>query len=140
MLVCVWHSHGLAGNMTLSKQSDKGKASTSSKSKVKDKATEPQNPTNSCDDNIFYVSNMKEYYLKFQGRSLTPKKRFDLVRLGDDFPNINKQFDESHWHTFTDALPGFFHNLVMEFYTSYQERQDSMKHKREVMSFLVFHR
>ncbi|MCD7466162.1 hypothetical protein HAX54_002591, partial [Datura stramonium] len=104
--------------MTSSRKQDKGKAHSSSKNKGKGKAKATPAPTNSRDAIILCVPNMKEYYLTYKKRPLTPKKRFDLAGLGVDFPNINLQLngkvdDYAKEYPFTELLPIFILTLYI---------------------------
>ncbi|MCD7469847.1 hypothetical protein HAX54_009157, partial [Datura stramonium] len=121
--------------VTSSRQQGKEKAPSTSKSKGKGKAKATPTSTNTRDAIILCVPGMKEHHLSCVDKPMTRKKCFNLERLRDDFPNINAQFNKRHWHMFTEPLPNYFPKLVPEFYTSYQTRQDAMKHKGKVDDF-----
>ncbi|MCD9638709.1 hypothetical protein HAX54_022846, partial [Datura stramonium] len=83
----------------------------------------------------FGVLHIKEHYTIHEGRSITTEKRFDLVGLRNDFPNITSKFADRKWHIFAEPLPKYYTSLVPMFYTSYQARKEAMKHKWKVDEF-----
>ncbi|MCE3214915.1 hypothetical protein HAX54_000259 [Datura stramonium] len=52
-----------------------------------------------------------------------------------DFPNITIQFTNRQWYVFANPLPDFYNSLVLEFYASYQARQESIHHRDKFDEF-----
>ncbi|MCE0481686.1 hypothetical protein HAX54_039626 [Datura stramonium] len=117
------------------RSNSKGKAPASSTTKGKGKAKAFTTPTNSRDVVMFCVPNMKGHYAICKGRSVTVEKRFDLVGLRGDLPNITAPFTNRQWNTFANPLPDYHPSLVLEFYASYQARKDNMNHRGKVDDF-----
>ncbi|MCE3052415.1 hypothetical protein HAX54_052564, partial [Datura stramonium] len=77
------------------KNAHKASSSTKRKNKGKGKSKDTPFPANTEESLCFRVEGMKPYSIKYQdGRSFTLEKSFNLVALGNEFPNINWQFAE----------------------------------------------
>lgn len=55
--------------------------------------------------------------------------------MGNEFPNIVHQFNIRDWLPFADVPEGYFKEFIIEFYASYQARQDAMNHKSPINKF-----
>ncbi|MCE3215928.1 hypothetical protein HAX54_004123 [Datura stramonium] len=75
------------------KNARKASSSTKSKSKGKGKSKDTPIPANTKESLCLCVEGMKPYFIKYRyGRSFTPEKSSNLAGLGNEFPNINRQF------------------------------------------------
>ncbi|MCE3216541.1 hypothetical protein HAX54_006841 [Datura stramonium] len=79
---------------------------------------------------------MEEYYISFKEKHIIhAEAQFDAKYFKTACPNISYKIGMRDWGPFTIPVDPYFPELVWEFYASYRERQQLLKHKGRTEAF-----